>query len=75
MKIVKWIVIAVVLLLVIGVVVLYANLNRIVVLKGKSGRLAYINEFVEQAKASGLVQKAIDHAGPRGLTVAPPGDF
>ena len=51
-----------------------ANLNRIVILKGNSARLAYINEFVEQAKASGLVQKAIDHAGPRGLTVAPPGD-
>jgi polar amino acid transport system substrate-binding protein len=51
-----------------------ANLNRIVILKGNPGRLAYINEFVEQAKASGLVQKAIDRAGPRGLTVAPPGD-
>jgi polar amino acid transport system substrate-binding protein len=51
-----------------------ANLNRIVILKGNAARLAYINEFVEQAKASGLVQKAIDRAGPRGLTVAPPGD-
>jgi polar amino acid transport system substrate-binding protein len=51
-----------------------ANLNRIVILKGTPGRLAYINEFVEQAKVSGLVQKAIDRAGPRGLTVAPPGD-
>jgi polar amino acid transport system substrate-binding protein len=50
-----------------------ANLNRIVILKGNPGRLAYINEFVEQAKASGLVRKAIDRAGPRGLTVAPPG--
>jgi hypothetical protein len=28
----------------------------IVILKGNEGRLAYINEFVEQAKASGLVQ-------------------
>jgi polar amino acid transport system substrate-binding protein len=51
-----------------------ANLNRIVILKGNPGRLAYINEFVEEAKASGLVQKAIDSAGPRGLTVARPGD-
>jgi putative ABC transport system substrate-binding protein len=51
-----------------------ANLNRIVILKGNPGRLAFINEFVEQAKTSGLVQKAIDRAGPRGLTVAPPGD-
>jgi polar amino acid transport system substrate-binding protein len=51
-----------------------ANLNRIVILKGNAARLAYINEFVEHAKASGLVQKAIDSAGPVGLTVAPPGD-
>ena len=49
-----------------------ANLNRIAILKGNPGRLAYINEFVEEAKA--LVQKVIDTAGPRGLTVAPPGD-
>lgn len=51
-----------------------ANLNRIVVPKGHEGRLAYINEFVEEAKASGLIQKAIDRAGPRGITVAPPGN-
>jgi polar amino acid transport system substrate-binding protein len=51
-----------------------ANLNRIVILKGNAARLAYINEFVEHAKASGLVQQAIDRAGPRGLTVAPPGN-
>jgi polar amino acid transport system substrate-binding protein len=51
-----------------------ANINRIVIAKGNPGRLAYINEFVEQAKATGLVQRAIDHAGPPGLTVAPVGD-
>lgn len=51
-----------------------ANLNRVVILKGNPARLAYINEFVEHAKASGLVQKAIDRAGPRGLTLAPPGN-
>ena len=51
-----------------------ANLNRMVVPKGSAGRLAYVSEFVEEAKASGLVQKAIDRAGPRGVTVAPPGD-
>lgn len=53
------------------------NRSRVVVPKGRAERLAYINEFVEWAKASGLVQKAIDHAGPRGITgitVAPPGD-
>ena len=51
-----------------------ANLNRMVVPKGKPGWLAYVSEFVEAAKASGLVQKAIDRAGSRGIGVAPPGD-
>ena len=47
-----------------------ANINRMVVPKGKTGWLAYVSEFVEEAKASGLVQKAIDRAGPRGVQVA-----
>src|SRR5262245_6311711 len=51
-----------------------ANINRMVVPKGKAGWLDYVSEFVEEAKASGLVQKAIDHAGPRGTQVAPPGN-
>jgi polar amino acid transport system substrate-binding protein len=51
-----------------------ANINRMVVPKGKAAWLAYVTEFVEEAKASGLVQKAIDRAGPRGVTLAPPGD-
>jgi polar amino acid transport system substrate-binding protein len=51
-----------------------ANINRIVIAKGNTSRLSYINEFVEEAKASGLVQKAIDRAGPVGATVAPAGD-
>ena len=46
-----------------------ATLNRVVVPKDRAGRLAYINEFVEEAKASGLVQQAIDRAGPRGVQV------
>ena len=50
-----------------------ANVNRMVVPKGKAGWLAYINEFVEEAKASGLVQKAIDRAGPRGVHGGPAG--
>jgi polar amino acid transport system substrate-binding protein len=37
--------------------------------KGQPGRLAYITEFVEHAKASGLVQRAIDDAGLRGVQV------
>jgi len=51
-----------------------ANINRIAIAKGNAGRLAYINEFVEDAKATGVVQRAIDRAGPPGLTVAPAGD-
>ena len=31
--------------------------------KGHGGWLAYANEFVEAAKSSGLVQKAIDREG------------
>jgi polar amino acid transport system substrate-binding protein len=52
-----------------------ANINRMVVPKGKAGWLSYVNEFVEDAKASGLVQKAIERSGTRGITVAPPGDL
>jgi polar amino acid transport system substrate-binding protein len=51
-----------------------ANINRMVVPKGKAGWLAYVNEFVEDAKASGLVQKAIERSGMRGVMVAPPGN-
>jgi polar amino acid transport system substrate-binding protein len=51
-----------------------ANINRMVVPKGMPERLSYVSEFVEEVKASGLVRKAIDRAGPRGVTVAPPGD-
>jgi polar amino acid transport system substrate-binding protein len=37
--------------------------------KGQPERLAYITEFVEQAKTSGLVQRAIADAGLRGIQV------
>ena len=50
------------------------HINRMVVPKGKPEWLAYINEFIEDAKASGLVQKAIERSGTRGVTVAPPGN-
>jgi hypothetical protein len=43
-----------------------------VVPKGRAERLAYISEFVEQAKASGVVQRAIDRAGQPGYQVAAP---
>ncbi len=42
--------------------------------KGHAGRLAYISEFIEEAKASGLVKRAIERAGLRGVQVAPPGN-
>ena len=51
-----------------------ANINRMVVPKGQAGWLSYLNEFVEDAKASGLVQKAIERGGTRGVTVAPSGN-
>ena len=47
------------------------NTLGIAVPKGRAGRLAYLSEFVEEAKASGLVQRALDHAGWRGVRVAP----
>jgi polar amino acid transport system substrate-binding protein len=49
-----------------------ANFPALVVPKGKAERLAYIGEFVEQAKASGVVQRAIDRAGQPGYRVAAP---
>ena len=42
--------------------------------KGQTERLAYITEFVEEAKASGVVQRAIERAGVRGVQVAPRGN-
>ena len=51
-----------------------ANINRMVVPKGKADWLAYLNEFVEEAKASGAVQQFIERGGTRGMTVSPPGN-
>ena len=48
-----------------------ANIHAMAVPKGQSGRLAYIGEFIEEAKASGLVQQAIERAGQHGIRVAP----
>jgi ABC-type amino acid transport substrate-binding protein len=47
-----------------------ANINRMVVPKGEAGRLAHANDFAEEAKASGAVQKFIEQGGTRGVTVA-----
>jgi len=44
------------------------------VAKGHPGWLAYISEFIEEAKASGLVRQALDPAGQTDAQVAPPGN-
>jgi polar amino acid transport system substrate-binding protein len=48
-----------------------ANLVGLAVQKGRAERLAYVGEFLAEAKASGLIQRAIDSAGLRGVRVAP----
>jgi polar amino acid transport system substrate-binding protein len=48
-----------------------ANLLGMVVPKGQTARLAHITEFIEQAKASGLAQQAIERSGLPGHQVAP----
>ena len=50
-----------------------ANLQAMAVPKGEAGRLAYFTEFIEEAKTSGLVQRAIERAGQHGIRVGPPG--
>jgi polar amino acid transport system substrate-binding protein len=49
-----------------------ANFTAMAVPKGQPGRLVYISEFIEEAKASGLVQRAINDSGWRGVGVAAP---
>jgi polar amino acid transport system substrate-binding protein len=48
--------------------------HAIAVAKGYTGRLAYMTEFIEEAKASGLVQRAVERAHLRGVQVAPAGN-
>jgi polar amino acid transport system substrate-binding protein len=38
--------------------------------KGKAGRIAYVSDFMEEAKSSGLVQWTIDKYGLKGIQVA-----
>ena len=51
-----------------------AQFNRVVIPKGRMDWLAFANEFVEEAKKSGLVQKAIDQEGASTFEVAPQGE-
>lgn len=46
----------------------------IAIQKGHVGRLDYISEFIEEAKTSGLTQRAIERDGVREVQVAPPGN-
>jgi len=46
----------------------------VLVPKGNAGRLAYVSEFIEEAKASGLVKQIIERAGLQGVQVAPAGN-
>jgi polar amino acid transport system substrate-binding protein len=48
-----------------------ANLVGMVVPKGQTARLAYLREFIEHAKASGLVQQAVERSGVPGIKIAP----
>lgn len=41
--------------------------------KGKAGHVAYVSDFLEEAKATGFVKQTIDQANLRGLQVAPSG--
>jgi len=43
-----------------------------IVPKGHDGNLAYVGEFLEEAKASGLIKSFIERAGLGGTKVAPP---
>lgn len=52
----------------------HAAFGAMAVPKGQSERLAYITEFIEEAKTSGLVQRAIESVGVRGVQVALPGN-
>jgi polar amino acid transport system substrate-binding protein len=49
----------------------HSAFGAIAVPKGQTGRLSYVDEFIREAKASGSVQQAIEHAGVRGVQVAP----
>jgi polar amino acid transport system substrate-binding protein len=44
----------------------------IAVPKGQRDRLAFVTEFVEDAKATGFLQRGIDEFGLQGVRVAPP---
>lgn len=48
--------------------------QSIAVPKGRDAGLAYLRRVIEEAKTSGLVARAIERTGARGVSVAPPSD-
>jgi polar amino acid transport system substrate-binding protein len=46
--------------------------QSIAVPKGKDAGLRYLRQVVEDAKRSGLVARAIERTGAKGVSVAPP---
>jgi len=44
----------------------------VAVAKNRPAALAYVTAFIEQAKASGLIRRALDRAGQAAEAVAPP---
>lgn len=42
--------------------------------KGNPGRLSYVSEFIEEAKASGMIKQIIERHGLQGVKVAPAGN-
>jgi polar amino acid transport system substrate-binding protein len=49
-----------------------ANRMTMVVAKSQAGRLNYVSEFIEEAKASGLVRRAIERDGSGGYQAVSP---
>jgi polar amino acid transport system substrate-binding protein len=49
------------------------NRTGMAVRKGQAGRLSYVGEFLDDAKASGTIQRVIDRDGLRGFQVSPRG--
>jgi polar amino acid transport system substrate-binding protein len=49
--------------------------SAVAIPKGHDGWLAYINEFIEDAKVSGVVNRMIETLAIQGVRVAPPGSL
>ncbi len=51
----------------------FATSTAIAVPKGRAAALAYVSAFIEEAKAAGIVRRALDKAGFKDVAVAPAG--